>query len=320
MIAIALLAMQSSMQAPATPAGPCPPEHAAMGHCKPGAAAAEPVEAPAPPCPPHHAAMGHCKADAAPSPSVPEASVPDAPAPPAPRVDAADAIFGADAMAASRKQLYAEHGGGAFSQIMIDRAEWRTRDGRDGYAWDAEGWFGGDIDRLTVKTEGEGDRGGPFEGGEVQALWSHAIGPYFNAQTGIRQDFGPGPSPTYAVFGIEGLAPYWFEVEGALFLSDEGDASARAEASYDQRITQRLILQPRVEANVAFQATPELDTGSGFTSIEAGLRLRYEVAREFAPYIGVTWERKLDGTARRARAAGDDASRPAFVAGLRVWF
>lgn len=307
LLAIALLAAQAAE--PAMPAQSCSPEHAAMGHCSMPA----PAEPAPPPCPPEHAAMGHCEPAAEPPP-------PETPAPAAPRVDAADAIFGAEAMAASRRRLFAEHGGGTFSQIMVDRAEWRGRDGRDGYAWDAEGWFGGDIDRLTIKSEGEGDRGGPFEGGEVQALWSHAIGPYFNTQAGIRQDFGPGPSPTHAVLGVEGLAPYWFEVEGALFLSDKGDVSGRAEASYDQRITQRLILQPRVEANFAFQAVPELATGSGFTAIEAGLRLRYEIAREFAPYVGFAWERKLGDTARIARAAGEDASRPAFVAGLRVWF
>src|SRR3546814_18482191 len=116
--------------------------------------------------------MGQCKPAS-------EPPAPETPAPPAPRVDAADAVFGAEAMAASRRRLYAEHGGGTFSQIMVDRAEWSVRDGRDGYAWDAAGWFGGDSDRRTIQSGGEGDRYGTFEGGEGQAVGGHAIGPTF---------------------------------------------------------------------------------------------------------------------------------------------
>ncbi len=299
----------------------CTAEHAAMGHCT--LETPPPVPAnPAAPCPPEHAAMGHCRpAEAAPPyPMIPDQPVGDAPAPSAPRDDAADRLFGAEAMAGPRARLYAEHGGGRFSRIMVNLAEWRARKGRDGYAWEAEGWFGGDIDRLVVKSEGEGDFGGAVEGAEVQALWSRAIGPYFNLQAGVRQDFGPGPSPTHAVIGFEGLAPYWFEIEGALFLSDKGDAAARLEASYDQRITQRLIAQPMAEIELAFQDVPERAVGGGLSGIELGLRLRYEVAREFAPYVGVAWERKLGRTARIARAAGEKASHPAFVAGVHLWF
>jgi copper resistance protein B len=122
------------------------------------------------------------------------------------------------------------------------------------------------------------------------------------------------------VIGFEGLAPYWFDVEGALFLSDKGDVTARFEASYDQRITQRLILQPMAEIDGAFKEVPERGVGSGISSVEMGLRLRYEIAREFAPYVGFAWERKLGKTARMARADGHKASQPAFVAGVRFWF
>ncbi|WP_330901894.1 copper resistance protein B [Sphingopyxis jiangsuensis] len=306
------------------PALACTPDHAAMGHCT----MPEPPAASPPPssgCTAEHAAMGHCKSD------TPSAEVADphgshdnppgneaAPAPP--RVDAADTIFGADAMRGPRERLYAEHGGGKFSKLMIDEAEWRAGQGSDGYAWDAEAWIGGDIDRLVLKSEGEGAFGGDFEGGEAQALWSHAIGPYFDVQAGVRQDFGPGASPTHAVLGIEGLAPYWFEVEGALFVSHKGDVTARFEASYDQRITQRLIAQPMAEADFAMQNVTETGVGAGLSSIELGLRLRYEFVREFAPYVGVVWERKIGRTARLARSAGEDASRPSFVAGVRFWF
>lgn len=296
--------------APPPPAPPCSPEHAAMGHCE------IPAPKPPPACAPEHAAMGHCTLPE----TTPTPGVGNAPPPPAPRVGAADAIFGADAMAVARARLYAEHGGGTVTAIMVDMAEARIGKGSDRYVWDAEARFGGDIDKLAIKSSGEGDFGGSLDEAEVQALWSHAIGPYFDLQAGVRQDFGPGPSPTHAVLGFEGLAPYWFDVEGALFLSDKGDVAARLEGSYDQRITQRLILQPTAEVEAAFQDVPEQGVGSGVSSIELGVRLRYEIAREFAPYVGFAWERKLAKTARLARAAGEDVSYPAFVAGVRFWF
>lgn len=319
------------------PAPACTAEHAAMGHCempKPDA----PPPPPAPSCTPEHAAMGHCEMPEKPKPAAPACSpehaamghcsrsetgtpgVGNAPPPPAPRVGAADAIFGADAMAAARAQLYAEHGGGSVSKIMLDQAEIRAGGGEETYVWDAEAWFGGDIDKLVVKSEGEGEFGGPFEGGEAQALWGRAIGPYFDFQAGIRQDFGPGASPTHAVIGFEGLAPYWFDIEGAVFVSHKGDATGRFEASYDQRITQSLILQPWAELNFAAQDVVERGVGAGLSSVELGLRLRYEIERELAPYVGFVWERKVGKTARFARADGEDPSRPAFVAGVRFWF
>lgn len=320
--------MPEPVKAPPPPPPPppsppaCTPEHAAMGHCT----LPEPAEvSPSPPCPPEHAAMGHCTPAAPPSPPSSGASGTDLPAgneppPPAPRVDAADRIFGAQAMAPVRAQMLAEHGGGSFSKILVDLAEMRMQEGRDQAVWEAKAWFGGDIDRLAVKASGEAAVGGALDKLELQALWSHAIGPYFDLQAGIRHDIEPDPSRSYAVLGIEGLAPYWFDVEGALFLSDKGDMTARIGGSYDQRITQRLILQSRAELDVAFQDVPDLGIGGGMSDVELGLRLRYEIVREFAPYVGIAWERKLGGTADRARAAGEDPSRLSFVAGLRFWF
>jgi len=298
---------------PPPPPPSCSPEHAAMGHCT------VPAPPPSPACPPEHAAMGHCTPDepAAPPPAPP---VGNAPPPPAPRVDAADAIFGADAMAPVRARLYAEHGGGSISRIMLEQAEVRVGSGETTYSWDGEARFGGDIDKLVIKSEGEGAFGGAFDRGEGQLLWSRAIGPYFDLQTGLRQDVGPGPSPTYAVLGVEGLAPYWFDVEAALFLSDKGDVTTRIEGSYDQRITQRLILQPSAELNFALQDVREQGIGAGLSSAELGLRLRYEIAREFAPYLGYVWEGKIGRSAQLARAVGNDPSRSSVVAGIRFWF
>jgi len=134
---------------------------------------------------------------------------------------------------------------------------------------------------------GEGSFGRSLESAEVQALWSHAVDPYFNVEMGLRQDIRPDPQRTFAVVRIVGLAPYWFELDGQLFLSNKGELSARIEASYDQRITQKVILQPRFEIDAAAQATRALATGAGFTNIELGARLRYEIVKEFAPYVGI---------------------------------
>jgi copper resistance protein B len=245
----------------------------------------------------------------------------DAPAPAPPMDHYADRFFSKAEMDRARHIMMTDEGGGrTYYQVMFNLAEYQARKGRDGYRWDGEAWVGGDINRLTLKTEGEGAFRQGVESAEIQALYSRAIGPYFNLQAGVRHDFQPGPSRTYATVGFEGLAPYWFEAEGALFLSDKGDLLGRLEGYYDQRITQRLILQPRVEFNLAAQDIPENRIGSGLSNAELGLRLRYEIAREFAPYIGVSYDRKLGDTARFARLAGEDVSDTSFVMGVRFWF
>lgn len=242
------------------------------------------------------------------------------PAPAPPGDHAADAVFGADRMAKSRQMLRHENGGTPAYSVVFNLAEYRVQAGGDAYRWDGEGWFGGDINRFVVKTEGEGEVRGGVESAEVQALYSRAIDPWFNLQAGLRHDFKPGPARTYATIGFEGLAPYWFEVEGALFLSDKGDLLARLEGYYDQRITGKLILQPRAELNFAAQDVPAGGIGSGLSDAEFGLRLRYEIKREFAPYIGISWERKAGATARFARAVGDRVESTSFVIGIRTWF
>ena len=241
------------------------------------------------------------------------------PAPPAPSDHAADAVFGAAAMRSSRDQLREEHGGSNSWMVLIDQAEWRVRDGDDGYAWNGEAWYGGDKNRLVVKSEGEG-AGGDLEEAEVQLLYSRAISPYFDLQAGLRQDLQDGPRRTYATVGFEGLAPYWFETEGAVLLSNKGEAFARLEGSYDLRLTQKLILQPRAEMNLSAQDIPELELGSGVTDLELGLRLRYQVTRQFAPYVGVTFDQKFGGTADYARSLGEDDQETSFVIGVRTWF
>lgn len=238
---------------------------------------------------------------------------------------AADAIWGREAMEPSRDQLTRENGGMTTGMILIERLEARIatdggpNGGGDGYLWDAQGWYGGDINRFVLKTEGEGEIGGALDDAEIQALYSRAIGPFFDLQAGVR--FDPEPdSLSHLVVGVQGLAPYMFHVDGALFLSDRGDLTARIEAEYDQKITQRLILQPRIEAGFAAQDIPEREISAGVTKVEPGLRLRYEIVPEFAPYIGVEYEAKLGKTAEIARANGDDPDGLKAVIGLRAWF
>lgn len=247
-------------------------------------------------------------------------AVGNVPPPPVPTDHAADLIYGSAAMQSSRSDLRAETGGQNFYQVMLNLGEYQFRNGGDGYRWDGQAWFGGDINRVFIKSEGEGAVRGGVETAEVQALYSHAIGPYWNLQGGIRYDFKPNPSRTYATIAIEGLAPNNFDVEGALFLSNKGDMLARVGGYYDQRITQRVILQPRVELNLAAQDVPENQIGSGLSNTELGLRLRYEVKREFAPYVGVSWDRRVSNTARLYRAAGENASTLSVVLGIRTWF
>jgi len=267
-----------------------------------------------PPADPH---AGH---DMASMPDAGAGAIGNAPAPAPPRDHAADAIFDPEDMARSREILRREHGVFTGSMFLFDLAEYQAREGGDGYRWEAEAWFGGDIDGLLVKTEGEGTFGEPLESAELQLLYSRAVAPYWNAHAGVRQDFRPDPSRTNAVVGLEGIAPYWFHLSGQLFLSDKGDVRARAEGSYDQRLTQRFILTPRAEFNFSAQDMPAIGVGSGLSDAELSVRLRYEIRKEFAPYIGAEWAKSFGGTARYARAAGDDTNATNFVAGIRFWF
>jgi copper resistance protein B len=224
-------------------------------------------------------------------------------------------------MVTARHMVQVHHGGGDFLYVQGDRFEYSSGDGNPHLLWDAQGWYGGDLHKLWVKTEGEVMLGGgKVEEAEIQALYSRAILPFFDLQAGVRHDFEHGPTRTYGVIGLQGLAPYMFEIDFASFVSNKGDVSARVELEYDLLITQRLIAQPRAELNFALQDVPEHGVGSGLSSADLGLRLRYEIAREFAPYIGVSWSRSIGNTEDFVRAEGGDPSTLSFVAGVRFWF
>jgi copper resistance protein B len=191
--------------------------------------------------------------------------------------------------------------------LLLDRFEHRVQSGEDAWAWDAQGWWGGYTHKLWLKSEGEGESGGPLEHADLQALYARRISPYFHLQAGVREELRPEPSRTTGVLAIEGLAPYWFEVNASLFVGN--GVSGRLEAEYDQLLTQRWILQPRAELNFSGSADEQREVRSGLNDIELGLRLRYEIRREFAPYVGVNWTRRIGG--------GSDT---ALVLGLRAWY
>jgi copper resistance protein B len=225
--------------------------------------------------------------------------------------------------ASSSAQMAAEealHGDRWYGQVLVEELEYRWQDGHDVTAWDAQAWYGGDYNKIRLKTEGAFQLGEGVEEAEVQLLYSRLVGYYWDVQAGLRHDIRPEPSRSYGVIGLQGLAPGFFEIDLAGFVSEEGDLSVRLKAEYDLLVTQYLILQPRAEINLAVQDVPELGIGQGLNDIELGLRLRYEIAREFAPYVGVLWNRKLGETATFARNDGEDADVFSLLAGVRFWF
>lgn len=252
-------------------------------------------------------------------PTMGSMDVPHTPPPPAPTDRAADRFFHPGTMAEARAQLQQEHGGESVSKVMLNLAEYQVRNGKDGYRWDGQAWYGGDINRIVLKSEGEGTLGEGAETAELQALYSRAVGVYTDAQFGLRQDFQPH-TRTYATIGVQSLLPYWFDVDAALFLSNKGELLGRFESTYDLLLTNHLILQPRAELNFAAQNTLETRTGSGLSNAELGVRLRYEITREFAPYIGISWDRKVGQTASYARALGQEVDTTSFVFGIRTFF
>lgn len=207
-----------------------------------------------------------------------------------------------------------------FWMVLVDRLETRFADEVDTYVWDMQGWYGGDYNRLWVKTEGEGEQGNSPESAELQLLFSRRFSPFWDWQLGIRHDLDPAPQRTHAVLGLQGVMPYEFEWDSALFISDKGHVTARIEAEYDLRLTQRLIFQPRIEINASASEIPELGLGSGLNNTELGARLRYEIRREFAPYIGVSWEKLYGGTADFSELGGESTSVVSIVVGVRAWF
>lgn len=202
---------------------------------------------------------------------------------------------------------------------ILDQFEWRDTSGDNTLSWDGQGWLGKDLRKLWFKTQGE-RVGGRTEDAELQFLYSKAIARYWDFQIGVRHDFEPSPSRTWAAIGVQGLAPYFFETDIAFFIGESGRTALRIESVYELLITQRLILSPEIEINFFGKNDANVGVGSGLSDAEIGLRLRYEIRREFAPYIGVNWSKTFGNTADFARLNGEDISDVQLVIGLRAWF
>ena len=210
------------------------------------------------------------------------------------------------------------HGDAKHSMLLLDRLEYF--DGRDshGVSLDAQGWYGGDTNKLWLKVEGE-HSDGRIESLRTEALWSHAAATYWDTQLGVRHDAGVGPNRDWVAFGVQGLAPYWFDVQATAYVGPNGRTAARAEVEYEVLFTQRLILTPRIEVNLYGKDDPARGVGKGLSDAGFSLRLRYEIRRRFAPYIGISWSRRFGTTADFARRDGRSASDRQIVAGIRIW-
>ncbi|WP_027079886.1 copper resistance protein B [Luteimonas mephitis] len=214
---------------------------------------------------------------------------------------------------------HAVHDKGIHSYALLDRLETWDADESGAVAWEALGWVGTDLDRLWVRSEGEAIDG-DVESGDVEVLYGRAIARWWDAVVGVRHDFGEGPSQTLAAIGVMGLAPYKFEVDATAYVGQGGQTGLSVAAEYETLFTNRLIGQWLVEAEAWGEDDPQRGIGSGLSTLEAGFRLRYEFHRQFAPYIGVTWERAYGGTADLRRADGEDIDDTRVVAGVRIWF
>jgi len=206
-----------------------------------------------------------------------------------------------------------------FASLWMDRFEAVRSENNTSLLYDLQAWFGRDYDRLVLKAEGTLDDG-KLDESSTELLWGHAVATYWDGQLGLRYDSGDGSSRSWLAFGLQGLAPYWFEVDITGYIGEQGRTALSLEAEYEILFTQRLILQPRLEADVYGKDDAERGIGAGLSEVAAGLRLRYEVRREIAPYVGVEWAGKYGGSADYARAAGVDSSEMRAVAGVRFWF
>jgi copper resistance protein B len=205
-----------------------------------------------------------------------------------------------------------------WTHLTLDQFETRLGS-ENSMRWDGEAWMGTDTHRLWLKSEGD-VQNGKLSDGEHEILYDTPLSTYFDVQAGLRYDLDQRAGRGWGVIGIEGLAPYFFHVAATAYASDTGHYGAKFSGSYDFLITQRLILQPAVELNLYTKSDPKRQIGSGLSNLDSGLRLRYEITRKFAPYIGVSYEKQFGETGRLAAAAGEKTDALRFTAGLRFWF
>lgn len=209
--------------------------------------------------------------------------------------------------------------------ILIDELEYGWNGQNNPISWDLTSWMGGDWKRLWIKSEGELSTTESEVEAEAQVLYSLLIDAFWEVQMGVRADIVASDEQSangrgHLALGLEGLAPYWFELEPAIFISHEGDISFRLHASYDLYITQRLLAHASFETNIALSSAADFGVGAGWNDIELGLRIGYQFAREFTPYIGVSWEQTFFETADLRRTEGVTTGNVQALAGLRFWF
>jgi copper resistance protein B len=199
----------------------------------------------------------------------------------------------------------------AIGKVMLDQLELEGGSGGTALAWDGQAWYGTDYDKVWVKTEGS-PNAADRDASSNELLWDHVLTRWWDLQTGARYDLGDGPARGWAAVGVQGLAPFWFDVEATLYLGEAGRAAARFKVEHDLLITQRLIVQPEIETNLYSKSDAAREVSSGLSDMQLGLRVRYEIRRELAPYAGVAW--------RRTPGAGQDTHSLLWVAGFHVWF
>src|SRR5690606_25496325 len=254
----------------------------------------------------HHAMHGHGHTGAAATSSLPREPIP--------------VLTDADRAAAFPALRHGHaHGGGVHSLVRFDRLEaWDTASG-SGQAWEVQSWVGGDVQRLWLRSEGErGD--GHLQGADLELLYGRGTSAWWDVLAGVRQDFGPGDNRTWAAFGVQGMAPYKFEVAATAYLGSGGQTALRAEVEYELLLGARLALEPQLEVELHGRDDPRHGIGSGLSSAEAGLRLRWAITPRVAPYLGVVHERSFGDTRRYQLAADAHARDTRWVAGLRWWF
>lgn len=217
---------------------------------------------------------------------------------------------------AHRLHMSDEHN---FASVQLNRLEYVRARGNESAAYEGQAWFGGTYNRAVLKAEGEVAKGKLVDS-RTELLWGHAISTFWDSQLGVRYDHGIGPDRGWLAFGVQGLAPYWFNVDAAAYVGNNGRTALRLGVEYDLLITQRLVLQPRVEVNFYGKRDEAREIGSGLSNGVAGLRLKYEITRQFVPYIGVEWSGKFGQTANFARDAGERPHETRFVAGVSFRF
>ncbi|MGB5854102.1 MAG: copper resistance protein B [Oceanisphaera sp.] len=207
----------------------------------------------------------------------------------------------------------------AFYGVLVDRLERVDNGEGHALAFDTRAWFGYDYNRAVLKAEGDIDQGKLSEA-STELLWSHALSTFWNSELGVRYDTGHGPDQGWLAVGVAGLAPYWFELDATAYLGDDGQTALAVEGEYELLLTQRLVLQPKAELTAYGKDDVERGQGQGLSELVAGARLRYEISRQFAPYVGWEWAATLGNSADIARAEGEATQETRWLAGVKFWF